>query len=350
MKKEIILMGFVSCFGVLLGGGMVYYFEVNKPPVVQTIIKSDVEDTQAIRAASSLVVGVVAQTEKKQHLGVGSGVIYKNENGYAWIVTNQHVIDKAGIIEVRLENGETFEASLLGSDVFSDLAVLKIKTDKKFHVSRWRNSDTVMQGETVYAIGNPLGLDLQGTITKGIISAKKREMPVDLDEDGEEDWVANVLQTDAAINPGNSGGALFDRYGQMVGINSMKISKEEVEGIGFAIPVEEIRPVLNMLETYGQVKRPYLGIEVESVKELHEQGIDVFEDGSVDGVIVTQVNDGSVALKSNLREGDVLIKFGKYEVENRMTFRQAIYKYNMGDVVKVEGIREGVGFIVEVQL
>src|SRR5699024_2520255 len=195
-----------------------------------------------------------------QEGGTGSGIIYKQENDKAYIVTNNHVIEDAQEIEIELANEEVVEAKLLGADSLTDLAVLEIDDEHIEAVAEFSDSDELEVGETVVAIGNPLGSEFAGSVTKGIISGLKRSVEVDTTCDKQADWVTEVLQTDAAINPGNSGGALVDTNGKVIGINSMKVAQQAVEGIGLAIPSNTAQPIMKDLEEKGEVKRPTLGI------------------------------------------------------------------------------------------
>src|SRR5690606_38956611 len=185
----------------------------------------------------------------------GSGVIYKSEGDTAYVVTNHHVVDGASGIEVTLADGTKVEAQVVGSDIWTDLAVLEMSNNKVQDVVELGDSDALKRGEAVIAIGNPLGLEFSGSVTSGVVSGTDRAVPVDLDGDGQEDWQAEVLQTDAAINPGNSGGALVNLAGQLIGINSMKIATSAVEGIGFSIPINSAMPVINSIEENGEMIR-----------------------------------------------------------------------------------------------
>ncbi|HEY9581359.1 MAG TPA: trypsin-like peptidase domain-containing protein, partial [Savagea sp.] len=191
-----------------------------------------------IAKASPSVVGVVNYgqhpfQQQTVEQGVGSGVIYKIDGDKTYIVTNNHVIEQAMNIEVSLHDGERVPAKLIGTDVFTDLAVLEIATIDGMEPLPFGKTTQLQMGQDVIAIGNPLGLNLSSTVTKGIISGLDRTVPV---ETSQGNWELNVLQTDAAINPGNSGGALLNLQGEVIGINTLKIASEKVEGLGFAIP------------------------------------------------------------------------------------------------------------------
>lgn len=192
----------------------------------------------------------------------GSGVIYKIEGDLAYIVTNNHVIDGADELEILMKDGTKEVASVVGSDIWTDLAVLTIPAANVTAVASFGDSDAVNVGEPAIAIGSPLGTEFATSVTQGIISAKNRSVSTDVDSDGIIDWDVTALQTDAAINPGNSGGALINIAGQVIGINSMKISDSNVEGMGFAIPSNDVLTIINELERNGEIVRPILGVSM----------------------------------------------------------------------------------------
>ncbi len=233
--------------------------------------------TDVVSNVQETVVGVINirrgssdffQGQSAQQSGTGSGVIYKKVDGKAYVVTNHHVVQGADQIEIKLLDGTRIEAKLLGGDPYMDLAVLEVSDDRINQAIELGDSDDLKVGEPALAIGNPLGLGLAGSVTKGIISGKERTIPQDLNGDGRVDWNAEVLQTDAAINPGNSGGALVNIKGQLIGINSMKIAKSAVEGIGFAIPINIAKPIIDDIEEDGEVTRPYMGVEAYSLSDF----------------------------------------------------------------------------------
>ena len=221
---------------------------------------SDARNTAVVQAAkkvSPAVVGITTKVYNRDMFnrkvlvgeGVGSGVIF-DKAGY--IVTNNHVVGPAKTVIVSLADGQSTEGTVVGRDEKTDLAVVKIKMDN-LPVAEFGDSDSLQVGEPAIAIGNPLGLEFQGTVTVGVISSLNRTI-------GAEGQSMKLIQTDAAINPGNSGGALVDADGKVIGINSAKISKEGVEGLGFAIPINAARPILQDLIKNGKVVRPYLGL------------------------------------------------------------------------------------------
>ncbi|MEW8987760.1 MAG: trypsin-like peptidase domain-containing protein, partial [Bacillus sp. (in: firmicutes)] len=229
--------------------------------------------TKAVEKAGDTVVAISNLQEtgfwfgesSRQEAGTGSGVIYKIEGNKAFVVTNHHVVDGAKELEITLSDGTKHAAKLRGSDVWTDLAVLELEAKNIKNIAEFGDSDSIQVGEPAIAIGNPLGATFSGSVTQGIISGLERTIPIDINSDGIEDWQAEVIQTDAAINPGNSGGALVNIDGQLIGINSMKIAESSVEGIGLAIPINYAIPIIEDLEKHGEVKRPYMGVELQSV-------------------------------------------------------------------------------------
>ncbi|WP_332650822.1 S1C family serine protease [Lysinibacillus sp. 54212] len=330
-----------------------------------SLVTSDV--TSAVEKVSDAVVGISNYQEATNSLngfwfgqgtpsqqngegelteaGTGSGVIYKIENNEAYIVTNYHVIENAEKLEITLSDGSKKEATLIGGDIWTDLAVIKVKADGIKTIAEFGDSDTLKQGETVIAIGNPLGFDFYGSVTTGVISGKDRVVPVDLDGNGTEDWQSEVLQTDAAINGGNSGGALVNINGNLIGINSMKIADANVEGLGFAIPINTVIPIINQLEESGQVKRPAMGISLMDLTDIpsfyQKQTLQLPGDITT-GVVVAEVVKGSAAADAGMEQYDVIVEMDGQPVESVIDLRQHLYtKTKIGDTLKVKVVRAG---------
>ncbi|MFD1019444.1 S1C family serine protease [Thalassobacillus hwangdonensis] len=309
--------------------------------------------TEVVEEVSPAVVGVVNmqsqssfwQQEEQGEAGTGSGVIYKKDGDTAYVVTNNHVIDGADEIEVVLSNEERVKAELIGGDLFTDLAVLKMPADKVEKVIDLGSSDKIKVGEPAIAIGNPLGLQFSGSVTKGVISGKQRAIPQDFNGDGQPDWQADVIQTDAAINPGNSGGALINIKGQLIGINSMKIARSAVEGIGFAIPIDEAKPIINELETQGKVTRPFLGVEAYSLTDVPsrewEETLKLPEEVQ-GGVYIRSIEPLSPAAKAGLKELDVITELDGEPIQNIIELRKHLYaETKVGDEMTVTFYRNG---------
>jgi serine protease Do len=257
--------------------------------------------------------------------GSGSGIII-SEDGY--IVTNQHVIDGASEISVILNTGDEYTATLVGADSKSDLAVLKIEATG-LTAAELGDSSALEVGELAVAIGNPLGQEFAGTVTVGYISALNRTMTVD-------NKTYNLLQTDAAINPGNSGGALVNKYGQVIGINSVKISTTGVEGIGFAIAISEAKPIIDDLMNNGYVSgRPLVGITAQSTSY---------------GLSVTSVSAGSGAEAAGIQVGDFIVKADGTAVKTVDALNTIRDKKKAGDVLTLTVIRNGELMDIDVTL
>ncbi len=319
---------------------------------VSVNIETDI--TKAVDKAGDAVVGIsnIQETSfwhgaqgQAREAGSGSGVIYKKDGNKAYVVTNHHVIAGASSLEVTLANGTKIPAKLRGSDIWTDLAVLEVDGSKIKTIAEFGDSDALKTGEPVIAIGNPLGSIFSGSVTQGIISGLERAVPVDIDENGVIDWQAEVLQTDAAINPGNSGGALINIAGQVIGINSMKIAESAVEGIGLAIPINSAIPVIEDLEKYGKVNRPYMGIELQSVNEIpayYQREALKLPDNVTSGVAVMRVEPNSPAAQAGLKELDVIIEMDGDKIEDTIQLRKHLYtKKTIGDTLKVKFYRAG---------
>lgn len=317
--------------------------------IVQTLASDNAEKSTNIDEVSKAVVGVINKQqqsvwESSQEAGTGSGIIYKKENDAAYVATNQHVVDGAEEVEVVIDEEHRVSAEVLGVDSLSDLAVLKIDGENVDTVANFGSSTDTQIGETVLAIGNPLGMEFVNTVTKGIISGLNRSVEVDTNSDGRADWITEVLQTDAAINPGNSGGALVNENGDVIGINSMKIAQSSVEGIGFAIPADEALPIIEQLETEGEVSRPLIGISTAPLNQVPAQyraEIDIPDDIK-GGMVIADVQADSPAANAGLEQFDVITKINGNEVTSIIELRKHLYENGeAGEHVKIEYIRDG---------
>ncbi|TSB47509.1 S1C family serine protease [Alkalicoccobacillus porphyridii] len=339
------------------GGSLLSTGEENSNQAINLNVSSGVTD--AVENVSDAVVGVSNRHQgdlfsEEVAEGTGSGVIYKKEGGQAYVVTNNHVIEGANEITVTLTDGTEVPAQLLGADEITDLAVLEIDDEHVDTVATFGNSESLRAGEPAIAIGNPLGQSFASSVTQGIISATERSIPVDINGDGTPDWNAEVLQTDAAINPGNSGGALININGEVIGINSMKIAQSAVEGIGFAIPTAVAEPIINDLETFGEVKRPQLGVGIRSLSEIpvqHRTGTLNLPEDVEDGVVITSVAPNSSAASAGLQEYDVIISIDGEELADGADLRRFLYTDKaVGDTVTVSLYRDGEQQEIDVQL
>lgn len=273
----------------------------------------------------------------------GSGVIYKKSGNSAYVVTNNHVVKGSNALQVILSNGKKVNADLVGADSATDLAVLKINAANVKTVASFGNSNSIVPGQDVLAIGSPMGSEYANTVTKGIISAKGRTLKA-----GTDGTLTSVIQTDAAINSGNSGGPLINMAGQVIGINSMKLASDtqgsSVEGIGFAIPSNEVVTIINQLIKNGKITRPSLGIsmvDLSNVTSDQQQSVLKLPTSVSKGVVIMDVNSGSVADTAGLKKYDVITKLGDTQVTDAGSLKAALYKYKVGQNAKVTYYRDG---------
>ncbi len=264
---------------------------------------------------------------KSKRRSLGSGVLI-HPDGY--ILTNEHVITQAVRIKVTLADNREFEARLVGADIKSDLAVIKIEAQKDLPHVRMGRSDDLMIGETVIAIGNPFGL--KHTVTTGIISAVDRTIRASKTQ-----VYTDFIQVDASINPGNSGGPLLNIEGKLIGINTAIFQK--AQGIGFAIPIDTARRIVEDLIEFGQVVRGWLGL---SVQAMDANLISHFHLDRVQGVLVTKVFNGSPAARAGLEPGDVLLQIDDHELGDKADYNRKLSSYTVGDSLQMGYQREGI--------
>ena len=343
MKKTIpisIVTFFLGCFCMFI---LINYYptlltnrNTTTDIVNKKVVVSEIGLSTGINNVYDSVV-VVQNYKNNKSNSIGSGFIY-NEEGY--IMTNSHVIEGATSIKVILMSGDVVEASVIGDDEYADIAVIKI--DKKYvsKVATLGSSDAINVGDTVFTIGSPISSEYYGTVTRGILSGKNRLVNVSVNSSN--DWIMNVMQTDAAINPGNSGGPLCNINGDVIGINSMKVVQSEIEGIGFAIPIEDAMEYANKIVKGEEIKRAYLGISMAEISTskyyLKRQGISI-DDSITSGVIVVNVEDKGPSDKAGIEKGDVIDKIGEYNIKNVAELRYYLYKHEPNDKVDLEVIR-----------
>ena len=324
----------------------------NKNATVENVnydVKSSTTDV--IEKVNSSVVGVLVYANGTAS-GSGSGVVYRVDGKTAYIITNAHVVSGATDVQVVFSNKESVNATIVGSDTYSDIAVLKLTADFDMTAIKCGDSSLLDQGETVLAIGSPLGIEYAGTVTQGIVSGIDRTVSVDLNDDGQEDWDMNVIQTDAAINPGNSGGALVNMAGELVGITSMKLSNTSVEGMGFALPINDVITSVEQIIENGKVTRPQIGISGVSLSGYSSYLWRYYRINTdlTDGIYVSRVTSGGAASKAGIQEGDIIVKFDGKEVTTYKSFLTELYSKEPGDKVSVVVNRNGTEKTIEVTL
>lgn len=369
MKKPMNTIAVALIAGVIGGGAVVgissYY--VNAGPqstktsntsakVVDTAVKDDTQATKAFKKVSGAVVSVInLQGEQRGRSGdelletasEGSGVVYKSKGKDAYIVTNNHVVEGSSKIQILMQDGTKEPATLVGTDVETDLAVLKISNSAVKEVAEFANSDQLQPGETALAIGSPLGSKYATSVTEGIVSAPKREIDMQ-SPDGQRLGKATVIQTDAAINPGNSGGALVNLAGQVVGINSMKMSQSQsgtaVEGMGFAIPANTVVQIIGSLEKDGKVTRPSMGVslfDLSNISSEDQSEVLGLPEKVKTGVVVMKTEKSGSAAQAGLKKFDVITKLNDIEVADASDLRNALYQFKVGDKIAVTYYRDG---------
>ena len=375
------LFGF---FGGLAGSLVVSLFQTNSSQVTGTNSSSEkvtvsnvnydneTSVTEAVSTVQDAVVSVIGYEQSSGSVdslfgsqnssdeltvsSEGSGVIYKKEGDYAYLVTNTHVIAGAQQIDIQLSSGEKVEGELVGSDTYSDIAVIKIDASKVTTVAEFADSDTIKVGEIAIAIGSPLGTVYANSVTQGIISSLSRTVTTQ-SEDGQI-ISTNAIQTDTAINPGNSGGPLINIQGQVIGITSSKItfvdasSNVSVEGMGFAIPSNDAIAIINQLEESGKVIRPALGVQMIDLAQLSSSQLQTagLEDSDLtSGVLIISTQTGLPA-DGKLERYDVITAIDGETIETTSDLQSALYKYNIGDSIKVTYYRDGQEKTVSIEL
>ncbi|MFD2672174.1 S1C family serine protease [Marinicrinis sediminis] len=309
-----------------------------------------IEITDRIQPAIVSILNYQTEEMEPEEVLQGSGIIIKKEDGDAFIVTNHHVVEAGAVLEVVLSDGEVRDAELVGSDWLTDLAVIRIDGSGIGQVAEFGNSNKLRKGEMAVAIGNPLGLNFSQSISFGVISDARLTMPIELDGTR---WEMDVIQTDAAINHGNSGGALLNLRGEVVGINSMKIADLGVEGIGFAIPINDAKPIIESLMDLGIVERPFIGIaftEVSAYVEQEEVELDVPAEAE-NGLIVLQVEADGPAEAAGIEKGDIIVALDENEINTQSQLRRYLYEEKaIGDELTVTFYRDGESSTVELEL
>ena len=386
MKKyqKVAIVFLFGFFGGLAGSLVVSLFQTNSSQVAGTNSSSEKvtvsnvnydNETSVTEAVSTVQDAVVSVIGYEQNSGTidslfgsqnssgdltvsseGSGVIYKKEGDYAYLVTNTHVIAGAQQIDIQLSSGEKVEGELVGSDTYSDIAVIKIDASKVTTVAEFADSDTIKVGETAIAIGSPLGAVYANSVTQGIVSSLSRTVTTQ-SEDGQIISI-NAIQTDTAINPGNSGGPLINIQGQVIGITSSKItfvdasSNVSVEGMGFAIPSNDAIAIINQLEESGKVIRPALGVQMIDLAQLSSSQLQTagLEDSDLtSGVLIISTQAGLPA-DGKLERYDVITAIDGETIETTSDLQSALYKHSIGDSIEVTYYRDGQEKTVTIEL
>ncbi len=323
---------------------------------VKTAYKNTTSTSEAVDKVKNAVVSVITYSDSSnqglfekednsdsQISSEGSGVIYKKEGKYAYLVTNTHVINGAKKVDILLANGNKVPGEVVGSDVYSDIAVVRISADKAKAVAEFGDSNQLTVGETAIAIGSPLGTDYANSVTQGIISSQGRN--VKLKADNGQNISTRALQTDAAINPGNSGGPLINIQGQVIGITSSKISNNgqtSVEGMGFAIPANDVVNIIKQLEEKGKVVRPALGIQMMDLSNLSTSDLSQLKlPEKISGGVLVRSTLENMPASDKLQRYDVITKIDDTTIESTADLQSALYSHQINDTIKVTFYRDG---------
>ena len=305
-----------------------------------------VDESGISEAVSKTYDGVlmIRNYQNDEVASTGTGFVYKIDGDDAYVMTNQHVVEGADRVTLITSNDEEIEGEVLGGDSYVDIAVIKIKKYDDIIALQLGNSENASLGDLVFTIGSPLGYEYRGSVSTGHLAGKDRLVSVSTDSNTSgSDWVMKVLQTDAAINPGNSGGPLMNANGEVIGVISMKFVQTEVEGMGFAIPIEYVNSKLETLEKGESIEWPLLGvsmINVSDAKNSYRYNYNIPNDIN-SGVVVAGIQSGSGAADSDLKEGDIITKLNGEEVQDSAYLRYELYKYSVGDTIEITYIRDG---------
>lgn len=342
-NKFLIFLAFT--FGVVLTY-FAYNYVINNNIVNvkrQNITTTTLEETSDFKNAIGEIYDSVVYIETKigdEAIAAGSGFIYKKNDKSAYILTNYHVIENGDNYSVTLSNDIEIEATYVNGDQYYDVAVLKINSKDVTKVATLAESSKVELGDSVFAVGSPLGKDFIGTITKGIISGVNRMIPARINN---QNYLMEVIQTDAPINSGNSGGPLCNIKGEVIGISSSKIKETGVEGLGFAIPIDLVKAILTDIEEGKTIERPYLGVQLVDIsnKQLFEYKYKINVSNKAKyGAIIGYIQENSIVAKAGLKVGDVIIEMDDKKIKDVSHFIFEIFKHKKGDKVKIKYYRE----------
>jgi len=340
-----------------LGFGAMYYYSTINPKIItknKTISETKVTD-EAMEDAIDKIFDAVLCIEVMDPYGnvtsTGTGFVYEKDKNYGYVLTNSHVVYGADKIQATLSNDKVVELTLLGNDTYTDLAVLKMDVKEVLKVASIGTSVNTKVGNTVFAVGSPMGSAYAGTITKGILSGKERLIETSSTYDNDS-YIVKVLQTDAAISPGNSGGPLVNLAGDVIGIASLKLVDEQVEGMGFAIPIEDAMSYVDLLKEGKAIQRPVMGVQILDLTNpymLYRYGFKI--DSNVDeGILLVKLNDNYPASNAGLKAGDIITKINGEKVNTTAKFKYELYKYSLDETIEVTYFRNGKEKKVKVKL
>ena len=364
-KKENLKNIFLVVFSVVMGG-VIMFALLKWTPLINDVLgnsggnvvtrnDTQVYEKNSLAAAVDKIYDAVAMVSAYQNdtlISTGSAFVYKTDNNYGYLLTNYHVVEGADSITLTMSDDTEAEATVLGGDEYLDLAVLRVDKSNVSMVANIGNSEDMNLGDTVFTVGTPMGEEYRGTVTSGILSGKDRMVSVSVSNSNSNDWVMRVLQFDASINPGNSGGPLLNANGEVIGICSLKLVDDEIEGMGFAIPIEYAMNHIESLESGEEIEWPVLGVSMVNANDttgLYRNGITI-DRNITEGVVVVQAERGSGAAEAGLTTGDVITAIDGEEVADSAYLRYELYQHQAGDTIKITYIRDGKENTVDVTL
>ena len=345
-KKSNNHTGVVLIVSILLSFvcGMLGAYLISQTVSVEKVVKNITTSELVENSISSSVdkvypsTVVITASLNGKAISTGSGFIYKKNGKLAYIMTNNHVIDGSDSVKVEFNTSEKqIEAKVVGGDKFADIAVLTIEDSDDYKAVEIGDNESIKLGDTIFTIGTPMGVSYKGTVTKGILSGKDRMVDVSVTTSTASDYYMKVLQIDGAVNPGNSGGPLCDVSGNVIGVISLKIVENTVEGMGFAIPIEDALKYASIIETGGEISRPYVGISMVDLSDeyyLWQNRISIPENVD-EGIAVITVESGSPADKAGLKKGDIIVKINDDKTGSLAEFRYELYKHEPGEKITV---------------
>ena len=364
-KKENLKNIFLVVFSVVMGG-VIMFALLKWTPLINDVLgnsggnvvtrnDTQVYEKNSLAAAVDKIYDAVAMVSAYQNdtlISTGSAFVYKTDNNYGYLLTNYHVVEGADSITLTMSDDTEAEATVLGGDEYLDLAVLRVDKSNVSMVANIGNSEDMSLGDTVFTVGTPMGEEYRGTVTSGILSGKDRMVSVSVSNSNSNDWVMRVLQFDASINPGNSGGPLLNANGEVIGICSLKLVDDEIEGMGFAIQIEYAMNHIESLEKGEEIEWPVLGVSMVNANDttgLYRNGITI-DRNITEGVVVVQAERGSGAAEAGLTTGDVITAIDGEEVADSAYLRYELYQHQAGDTIKITYIRDGKENTVDVTL
>ena len=346
-RKEMILI--ISSF--FLGGIVMYYLSIiplfrkditnNYQRKNDTKVYENATLKEAINKVYDSVV-LIENVDETSSDSIGTGFIYRVDNKEAYILTNEHVITNEKEVKLTFTNNENEIAKVLGKDEYLDLTVLKIKKSKVLLAATFGNSKDSNIGDTILTIGSPIGYEYRGTVTSGIISGKNRLVSTSLSTT-KEDYIMDAIQIDAPINPGNSGGPLVNINGEVIGICTMKLVDSNIEGMGFAIPIEIAQKHLEKLEKNEKIERPSIEATTVNIDDFNilDKNKKKIDKNIKNGVVIIDIKEKGISDKAGLKKGDIIKKIDNIEIKNKSYFNYYLFKHQKNDNIKITYIREG---------